>query len=187
MQDELPLGPRPKARKLGPDSPIPEKLYFKIGEVSQLVGVRAHVLRYWEKEVPSIRPGKSASNQRRYRFRDVEIFREIRRLLHEERYTLAGARKRIMAGEKGGAAPEIEPGDLETGDSSAQADMVAVALPDSSGDDVRLDAPIFQRPKETPTIDADHSLPMRFAGSSQKIERVRQGLRELIRFCGEEP
>ncbi len=188
MQDELPLGSRAKTRKLGPDSPIPEKLYFKIGEVSQLVGVRAHVLRYWEKEVPSIRPGKSASNQRRYRFRDVEIFREIRRLLHEERYTLAGARKRIMAGEKGGSTPELEPGDIEPHDVSAPADNAPVALPESGGDDVRLDAPIFQRPKETPTITADASLPLRFAGSShEKIERVRQGLRELIRFCGEEP
>lgn len=187
MQGELPLGGRPKSRKLGPDSPIPDKLYFKIGEVSQLVGVRAHVLRYWEKEVPSIRPGKSASNQRRYRFRDVEIFREIRRLLHEERYTLAGARKRIMAGEKGAAAPELEPGDLEAS-AAPDANAAPVPLPDSDGDDVRLDAPIFQMRKDTPTIETDTSLPLRFAGSShEKIERVRQGLRELIRLVGEEP
>lgn len=187
MQGELPLGGRPKSRKLGPDSPIPEKLYFKIGEVSQLVGVRAHVLRYWEKEVPSIRPGKSASNQRRYRYRDVEIFREIRRLLHEERYTLAGARKRIMAGEKGSTTPELEPGDLEPTEAQQQA-APAHPVNDGSGDDVRLDAPIFQRRHETPTIEADSSLPLRFAGSShEKIERVRQGLRDLIRLVGEEP
>ncbi len=85
---------------LTPNSPIPKKLYFKIGEVSQLVGVRAHVLRYWEKEISSIRPTKSASNQRRYRRRDVELFREIRRLLYEERYTLAGARKRLLSGSR---------------------------------------------------------------------------------------
>ncbi len=83
----------------GPDSPIPDKLYFKIGEVAQLVGVQAHVLRYWEKEISAIRPGKSVSNQRRYRRKDVEIFREVRRLLYAERYTLAGARRRILAGE----------------------------------------------------------------------------------------
>ena len=150
------------------------------------MGVRAHVLRYWEKEVPSIRPGKSASNQRRYRYRDVEIFREIRRLLHEERYTLAGARKRIMAGEKGTSAPEIEPGDIEP--SEAQAAGAPRPHPVQDGDDVRLDAPIFQRRHETPTIETDTSLPRRFAGSShEKIERVRQGLRELIRLVGEEP
>lgn len=104
---------RKATRGLGPNSPIPEKLYFKIGEVSALVGVRAHVLRYWEKEVPAIRPGKSVSSQRRYRRKDVQVFREIRRLLHEERYTLAGARKRIMAGSRddvqgpGGGGPGI--------------------------------------------------------------------------------
>ena len=73
---------------LGPDSVIPDKLFFKIGEVSLLVGVQPHVLRYWEKEVSSIRPGKTASNQRRYRRRDVEVFREIRRLLYEEKFTV---------------------------------------------------------------------------------------------------
>ena len=72
-----------KAVALGPDSDIPDKLYFKIGEVADLVGVQAHVLRYWEKEVAAIRPTKSASNQRRYRRKDVEIFREIRRMRAE--------------------------------------------------------------------------------------------------------
>ncbi len=190
MQGELPLGARSKGRKLGPDSPIPEKLYFKIGEVSQLVGVRAHVLRYWEKEVPSIRPGKSASNQRRYRYRDVEIFREIRRLLHEERYTLAGARKRIMAGEKGGVLPAVEPGDLEAVPLPESSPSPTIVVnPDPSGDDVRLDAPIFQqRRKDTPAVATDTSLPLRFAGSAHDtIERVRQGLRDLIRLVGEEP
>jgi DNA-binding transcriptional MerR regulator len=186
LQGELPLGGR-KSRKLGPDSPIPEKLYFKIGEVSQLVGVRAHVLRYWEKEVPSIRPGKSASNQRRYRYRDVEIFREIRRLLHEERYTLDGARKRIMAGEKGGAALELEPGDMEPVPLPDSSTIVTNPVP--SGDDVRLDAPIFQQRRQgAPSIETDTRLPLRFAGAAHdKIERVRQGLRELIRLVGEEP
>lgn len=76
-------------------SEIPNKLYFKIGEVSQLVEVQPHVLRYWEKEVTSIRPGKTASNQRRYRRQHVEFFREVRRLLYVEKYTLAGVRKFI--------------------------------------------------------------------------------------------
>ena len=91
---------RQSANARGPGSEIPDKLYFKIGEVAQLVGVQAHVLRYWEKEIPFIRPGKTASNQRRYRRRDVEVFREVRRLLHQERYTLAGARRRLTSGER---------------------------------------------------------------------------------------
>ncbi len=64
------------------------------------MGVQPHVLRYWEKEVTAIRPGKTASNQRRYRRKDVEVFREIRRLLQEEKYTLAGARKKLAHPEK---------------------------------------------------------------------------------------
>lgn len=84
------------ADKGSPQSAIPDKLYFKIGEVADLVGVQTHVLRYWEKEVPSIRPQKSDTNQRRYRRKDVESFREIRRLLYEERYTLAGAKRRLL-------------------------------------------------------------------------------------------
>ena len=98
----------PHKGQLTPESSIPEKLYFKIGEVSQLVGVQPHVLRYWEKEVASIRPGKTASNQRRYRRKDVEVFREIRRLLYEEKFTLAGARKRLTNGERVEGVAEAE-------------------------------------------------------------------------------
>ncbi len=91
----------PRSPAPAPSVEIPDKLYFKIGEVADLVGVQTHVLRYWEKEIPAIRPAKSTSNQRRYRRRDVEIFREIRKLLYQERYTLAGARKRLSPGRGG--------------------------------------------------------------------------------------
>ena len=101
-----------QATAVTPAEPIPDKLYFKIGEVAQLVGVQAHVLRYWEKEVPSVRPSKSSSNQRRYRRRDVEVFREIRRLLYEERYTLAGARRRL--GGKRASPEDIAPDESMT-------------------------------------------------------------------------
>ncbi len=162
-QAELPgIRGAAKARTLTPDQPIPDKLYFKIGEVSQLVGVRAHVLRYWEKEVPSIRPGKSASNQRRYRHRDVEIFREIRRLLPDERYTLAGAKKRIMAGEKGEPLPAPEAADFApAGTVSAMAD-----------DDTVVDSGVMSFAASLPV---------------ERLERVRNGLRDLIKLAGEEP
>ena len=99
--------PRESASALSVDAEIPDKLYFKIGEVARLVGVQTHVLRYWEREIASIRPSKSASNQRRYRRKDVEIFREVRRLLYEERYTLAGAKQRLSGG--GEPAPAVSP------------------------------------------------------------------------------
>ncbi|MBC7794717.1 MAG: MerR family transcriptional regulator [Clostridia bacterium] len=150
--------------KQGPDSPIPDKLYFKIGEVSALVGVRAHVLRYWEKEVPMVRPGKSVSNQRRYRYRDVEIFREIRRLLQDERYTLAGAKKRIMSGEED--MPSFSPD--EHGLVSATAKPVKA--------DVIFDA-----------LPAHLSLGLALSLPQERLERVREGLRDVIRLVGEEP
>jgi DNA-binding transcriptional MerR regulator len=79
---------------------IPDKLYFKIGEVSKLVGVAAHVLRYWEAEFPSIRPQRANSQQRLYRRVDVETVLIIKTLLHEQGYTIAGARKFLASGQK---------------------------------------------------------------------------------------
>jgi DNA-binding transcriptional MerR regulator len=74
---------------------LPDKLYFKIGEVAKLVGVKPYVLRYWETEFPAIRPGKTRSKHRLYRRRDVEALLEIKRLLHNERYTIEGAKRRL--------------------------------------------------------------------------------------------
>jgi len=74
---------------------LPEKLYFKIGEVAKLVGVKPYVLRYWESEFSIVKPGKTTSRHRLYRRRDVETLLEIRRLLHVERYTIEGAKRRL--------------------------------------------------------------------------------------------
>ncbi len=76
---------------------IPEKIYFKIGEVCELVGVQAHVLRYWETEFPMLSPQKNRSGQRSYRRRDVEISLRIKQLLYEEMFTIAGAKKKLHA------------------------------------------------------------------------------------------
>jgi len=74
---------------------IPRKLYFRIGEVAELAGVKPHVLRYWESEVGSIRPTKSKTNQRLYRRKDVELILRLRTLLYEQGFTLAGARRKL--------------------------------------------------------------------------------------------
>lgn len=75
---------------------IPEKIYFKIGEVCDLVGVQAHVLRYWETEFPTLSPQKNRSGQRSYRRRDVEISLRIKELLYDEMFTIAGAKKKLQ-------------------------------------------------------------------------------------------
>ena len=79
---------------------LPGKLYFKIGEVARLVGVKPYVLRYWETEFSILRPGKTRSKHRLYRRKDVETLLEIRRLLHAERYTIEGAKRRLRDGSR---------------------------------------------------------------------------------------
>lgn len=74
---------------------IPEKIFFKIGEVCDLVGVQPHVLRYWETEFPMLSPQKNRAGQRTYRRRDVEIALRIKELLYEDLYTIAGAKKKL--------------------------------------------------------------------------------------------
>ncbi len=75
--------------------PIPDKLYFKIGEVAEITGVKPYVLRYWESEFKMVNPSKSRSRQRLYRKSDVELIFRIKELLYEERYTINGARKKL--------------------------------------------------------------------------------------------
>ena len=86
---------------------LPDKLYFKIGEVARLVGVKPYVLRYWETEFTILRPGKTRSKHRLYRRKDVEMLLEIRRLLYVERYTIEGAKRRLRDG--AARAPEPRP------------------------------------------------------------------------------
>ncbi|MBN1770338.1 MAG: MerR family transcriptional regulator [Deltaproteobacteria bacterium] len=72
---------------------LPDKLFFRIGEAADLLGVKPHVIRYWETEFRSIRPAKSRTGQRVYSRRDLEVLALVRNLLHEKRYTIDGARK----------------------------------------------------------------------------------------------
>ncbi|MBW1934768.1 MAG: MerR family transcriptional regulator [Deltaproteobacteria bacterium] len=72
-----------------------DRRFFRIGEVSKIVGVEPYVLRYWESEFPQIRPLRADTNQRTYQKKDVEIILEIKRLLYEEKLTIEGARQRL--------------------------------------------------------------------------------------------
>ncbi|OHB33108.1 MAG: MerR family transcriptional regulator [Desulfuromonadaceae bacterium GWC2_58_13] len=85
---------------------IPDKLYFKIGEVANLIGVKPHVLRYWESEFAIFRPTKSRTNQRLYRRRDIELALTIKDLLHRQRLTIAGAKKILNSKTTGGVGGE---------------------------------------------------------------------------------
>src|ERR1700748_1647743 len=95
-----------------PAASIPDKLYFRIGDVAKLCGVEAYVLRFWETEFPQLKPNKSGTGQRLYRRRDVEMALRIKSLLYDQGYTIPGARQvfkseakaKEAAGMAGGAA-----------------------------------------------------------------------------------
>jgi DNA-binding transcriptional MerR regulator len=83
-QEDMIVGPLPE---------IPDKLYFRIGDVARLAGIKPYVLRFWETEFPALGPKKSGTGHRLYRRKDVEMVLEIKRLLYEQRFTIEGARK----------------------------------------------------------------------------------------------
>ena len=116
---------------------IPEKLFFKIGEVCELAGVQAHVLRYWESEFTLLAPQKNRAGQRVYRKRDVEIALRIKELLYEDQYTIAGAKKRLANDLRAGGKLRIvspeEGEDSQTNGSQADSEgMANVAIRSTS-------------------------------------------------------
>jgi len=82
---------------------LPQKMFYRIQEVSRITGIKPYVLRYWESEFSSLRPEKGPSDQRRYRREDIELILRIKKLLYEEKFTIAGARRHLEAGGGGRA------------------------------------------------------------------------------------
>lgn len=159
--------PRPTSRALARQSidelpAIPEKIYFRIGEVAELVGVEPHVLRYWEQEFRSVRPTKSQRGQRVYTRRDVEVLRRIRGLLYEEKFTIAGARKALRSRGVEPREPVIAPGATSTIDALEPEFVEVTPTP---------------MPAVTPTPE-----PVRVVDESahDALREVRAGLRELL-------
>jgi DNA-binding transcriptional MerR regulator len=104
--------------------PIPAKRYFTIGEVSELCGVKPHVLRYWEQEFTQLRPVKRRGNRRYYQHHEVLLVRRIRELLYQEGFTISGARNRLEDGAgKLPDAPEVQVGG---GEASLRAELVSI-------------------------------------------------------------
>lgn len=100
--------------------PIPDKRYFAIGEVSGLCAVKPHVLRYWEQEFTQLRPTKRRGNRRYYQREDVEMVRQIRRLLYEEGFTIPGARQRLR---DAGRGPSVDGLDTAAIGAAANSDL----------------------------------------------------------------
>ena len=148
---------------------IPEKLFFKIGEVCELAGVQAHVLRYWESEFPMLAPQKNRAGQRVYRKRDVEMALRIKELLYEDQYTIAGAKKRLANELRGG-------GKLKVVGSEDDASVENAAPQFNEGD-------LFQAP---PAESYARTVAPRTAEERQGLKQLAAELRELLALLEQE-
>jgi DNA-binding transcriptional MerR regulator len=137
---------------------VAKKLYYKIREVCEIVGVEAHVLRFWETEFPALSPPKTKTGQRIYRPKDIELLLQIRKLLYEEGFTIAGARKKLSM------AVPTKPGKAR-GKTGAPADAPERAAPPQ-----KSQAPI---PKEA-------------AKSSERLRKVKDELRNILTLLDRE-
>jgi len=116
------------------DRPIPNKLFFKIGEVCEITDTQPYVLRYWESEFTALAPAKNSSGQRIYRRRDIETVLRIKQLLYEEGFTIAGAKKRLESELAGRTETPQPPGG---GDGHAGGSAVGNNTPGNHNDDNR--------------------------------------------------
>lgn len=146
---------------------IPEKLFFKIGEVCELAGVQAHVLRYWESEFPMLAPQKNRAGQRVYRKRDVEMALRIKELLYEDQYTIAGAKKRLTNELRGGGKLKVVGSEEEAGSS---------------------DATLFSEKEQAvpPAPDDVSGVVLRTAEERQALRHVASELRDLLALLAEQ-
>lgn len=118
---------------------IPDKLYFKIGEVCDIVGVEPHVLRYWEQEFPQLTPQKNSAGQRVYRKKDVEVALRIKALREEEGFTIAGAKKRLAA--ERGAASKLKVVPIERSPDFQKAEIPAAVAEAAPSVEVEIPQP----------------------------------------------
>lgn len=113
---------------------IPEKLFFKIGEVCEILDIQAHVLRYWESEFPMLAPQKNRAGQRTYRKRDVEIALRIKELLYDEMYTIPGARKRLQTELRGASKLKVVTPEMSLSEAASGSDNSTGSINDAAVD-----------------------------------------------------
>jgi DNA-binding transcriptional MerR regulator len=130
---------------------IPEKLFFKIGEVCDITGIQAHVLRYWESEFPTLAPQKNRAGQRTYRRRDVEMVLRIKELLYEDQYTIAGAKKKLASEIRGASKLKVVTPEMSAAIAAEQQSAQSLAAPPV--------ATSASTPTATPTATAQTAAP----------------------------
>jgi DNA-binding transcriptional MerR regulator len=146
--------------------PIPDRLYFKIGDVASLCGVETYVLRFWESQFPQLKPNKSGTGQRLYRRRDVEMALEIKRLVHAQGYTLSGARTVLEQGQRKAPKRNDAQGDLPiAADPAKRLDAAAAAIGHARAE-LREIASLLGSPAVQPARRRSRLAPIRAASGS---------------------
>ncbi len=163
---------------------IPEKLFFKIGEVCDITEVQAHVLRYWESEFPMLAPQKNRAGQRTYRKRDVEMVLRIKELLYEDQYTIAGAKKKLTGEIRGASKLKVVTPEMSApSDAVQQSPQPSGAMSSLSSSPSSADA---MPPMTSPRMNFDANVTTAREGAPLSeerrvaIHRLRQELRDLL-------
>jgi DNA-binding transcriptional MerR regulator len=166
---------------------IPEKLFFKIGEVCDITGVQAHVLRYWESEFPMLAPQKNRAGQRTYRKRDVEMALRIKELLYEDQYTIAGAKKKLTSEIRGASKLKVVTPDMNAAsiavEVTAEASQAETAAPvlsqmqPAANLSSALAVPSYASDREVAPVEATKPLSDERRAA---LRRLREQMRELL-------
>ncbi len=155
---------------------IPEKLFFKIGEVCDICGVQAHVLRYWESEFPMLAPQKNRAGQRTYRKRDVEMVLRIKELLYEDQYTIAGAKKKLTNELRGASKLKVV-----TPEMSAQPSNAPTLVPPPDSITEESPAPAVRAPEISSESEPEHEPEVELTDERREaLRRLRQQMRDLL-------
>jgi DNA-binding transcriptional MerR regulator len=165
---------------------IPEKLFFKIGEVCDITGVQAHVLRYWESEFPMLAPQKNRAGQRTYRKRDVEMALRIKELLYEDQYTIAGAKKKLASEIRGASKLKVVTPDMNPANVAGEEMLAETISHTSSQPQSQSSAPAAHPALAAPSYASDEelapaepSVPLTDERRAA-LRRLREHMRELI-------
>lgn len=159
------MATQPNRKRAYEPPPIPDRLYFKIGDVARLCGVETYVLRFWESQFPQFKPNKSGTGQRLYRRRDVEMALEIKRLVHAQGYTLSGARTVIEQEQRRPAKRNDSQANLPIGDPGKRLDAVAASIGHARAE-LREIANLLGAPATQPTRRRSRLAPIRAASGS---------------------
>lgn len=154
---------------------IPNKLFFKIGEVCELTDIQPYVLRYWETEFPTLAPAKNSSGQRIYRRRDIETVIRIKELLYGEGFTVAGARKKIEQEQAGRVDTPVSPAVLETAFEGAESDTKIGPTPSAAA--IRA---AMAHPPVHPPNSSEHAV-ARDDKTRAILQEVKDELKELLK------